>query len=316
MSSIYAKRTLAIPPRTPARVNYLFPILACLLWGANTIVTKLASGSVGPIDIGFFRWLVAAVVLLPFALPRLRGNLPTVRANLGRFLVLGCLGGVMYQCLAYYAAHFTSATNMGVIQALIPLIALALSRVFMGHPVRGASILGAVISTAGVVAVVSQGDLTGLAAQGLNRGDAIMLIGALAFAAYNVLMQRWKIPLSVLESLFLQATAASLILLPLQLLVGTGVSNPTAVGCIGFAAVCASILAPLTWMTGLSRLGAARVSGFFNLVPIVTAALAVLLLGESLSGWVLGGGLLAVSGVVLAEYSARRAAAVPSEQPA
>ncbi|WP_230374578.1 EamA family transporter [Stenotrophomonas sp. PvP093] len=49
--------------------------------------------------------------------------------------------------------------------------------------------------------------------------------------------------------------------------------------------MCASILAPLSWMTGLSRLGAARVSGFFSLVPIVTAALAVMLLGESLSGW-------------------------------
>ncbi len=60
-------------------------------------------------------------------------------------------------------------------------------------------------------------------------------------------------------------------------------------------------------MTGLSRLGAARVSGFFNLVPIVTAALAVLLLGESLSGWVLAGGVLAVSGVVFAEYAAKRA---------
>lgn len=255
MSLICAKRTLVIPPRTPAVLNYLFPILACLLWGANTIVTKLASGAVGPIDIGFFRWLVAAIILLPFAWPRLRGHLPIVRANLARFLVLGCLGGVMYQCLAYYAAHFTSATNMGVIQALIPLIALALSRLFMGHPVRGAAIAGAVVSTVGVVAVVSQGDLARLAAHGLNRGDAIMLIGALAFAAYNVLMQRWKIPLSVLESLFLQATAASLILLPLQLLVGSGVNNLTAVGCIGFAAVCASILAPLTWMTGLSRLG-------------------------------------------------------------
>ncbi|MGF6417342.1 drug/metabolite transporter (DMT)-like permease [Stenotrophomonas sp. AN71] len=316
MSLLCAKRTLVLPLRTPAVLNYLFPILACLLWGANTIVTKLAAGSVGPIDIGFFRWLAAAVILLPFAWPRLRGHLPIVRANLWRLLVLGCLGGVMYQCLAYYAAHFTSATNMGVIQALIPLIALALSRLFMGHPVRGAAIVGAVISTLGVVAVVSQGDLARLAAHGLNRGDAIMLIGALAFAAYNVLMQRWKIPLSVLESLFLQATAASLILFPLQLLVGTGVNNMTAVGCIGFAAVCASILAPLTWMTGLSRLGATRVSGFFNLVPIVTAALAVLLLGESLNGWVLAGGMLAVSGVVFAEYAAKRATVVSAAGPA
>jgi len=89
------------------------------------------------------------------------------------------------------------------------------------------------------------------------------------------------------------------------------VNNLTAVGCIGFAAVCASILAPLSWMTGLARLGAARVSGFFSLVPIVTTAPAVLLLGESLSGRVLGGSLLAVSGVVLAEYAARRGCGRP-----
>lgn len=72
-------------PRTPTLLNYLFPILACLLWGANTIVTKLASGAVGPIDIGFFRWLVAAIVLLPFALPRLlttcRPCVPTLAAS-------------------------------------------------------------------------------------------------------------------------------------------------------------------------------------------------------------------------------------------
>lgn len=45
----------------------------------------------------------------------------------------------------------------------------------------------------------------------------------------------------------------------------------------------------------------------------MTAALAVLLLGESLSGWVLGGGLLAVSGVVFAEFSAKRAAQATEE---
>ncbi len=80
---------------------YLLPLLACLLWGANTIVTKLAAGTVGPVDISFWRWLAAAIILLPFALPRLKSNLAVLKANLARFLVLGALGGVLFQCLAY-----------------------------------------------------------------------------------------------------------------------------------------------------------------------------------------------------------------------
>lgn len=153
---------------------YLLPLLACLLWGANTIVTKLAAGTVGPVDISFWRWLAAAIILLPFALPRLKSNLAVLKANWARFLVLGALGGVMFQCLAYYAAHFTSATNMGVIQALIPLIALALSRIFMGHAVRGGAVIGSIISLVGVIAVVSHGDFEALVSHGINKGDALM----------------------------------------------------------------------------------------------------------------------------------------------
>lgn len=285
---------------------YLFPLVACLLWGTNTIVTKLAAGSVGPVDISFWRWLVAAVILLPFALPRLKSNLPVVKANWARFFVLGALGGVMFQCLAYYAAHFTSATNMGVIQALIPLIVLALSRVFMGHAIRGGAVVGAIISLVGVIAVVSHGDFNSLVSHGINKGDALMLLGALAFATYNLLMHKWRISVTPVESLFLQAASATILLLPLCLVSGNGVRGGAAIGCIAFAAIGASIMAPLAWMTGLHRLGSARVAGFFNLVPIVTALLAVAVLGESLSAWVVCGGLMAVFGVVLAEYAARR----------
>ncbi len=285
---------------------YLLPLVASLLWGANTIVTKLAAGSVGPVDISFWRWLVAAVILLPFALPRLKSNLPVLKANWARFFVLGALGGVMFQCLAYYAAHFTSATNMGVIQALLPLIVLALSRVFMGHAIRGGTVVGGIISLIGVIAVVSHGDFHSLMSHGINKGDALMLLGALAFATYNLLMHKWRIPVTLVESLFLQATSATILLLPVCLVAGNGVHGGAAIGCIAFAAIGASILAPLAWMTGLHRLGSARVAGFFNLVPIVTALLAVVVLGESLSAWVVGGGLMAVFGVVLAEYAARR----------
>lgn len=286
-------------------MSYLFPLLAALLWGVNTLVTKLASGAVGAVDISLLRWFLAAVIVAPWALPRLRRNIAVVLPNLHRFFTLGLLGSVVYQCAAYYAAHFTSATNMGVIQSLIPLITLMLSAILLRHRVTGTVVVGAIISATGVVLVISHGDVARLTTQGLNRGDALMVLGAAAFALYNLLMHKWKLKVSLVESLFMQASTASVILVPLWLAFGEGVHGTAAWGCIAFAGIGASVLAPLCWMAGVSRLGAARVAGFFNLVPIVTAVLAVFALSESMSAWTAAGGTLTILGVIVAEYAAR-----------
>lgn len=287
-------------------MNYLFPVIAALLWGVNTLVTKLASGTVGAVDISLLRWFFAAVVVSPWAIPRLRRNMAVIRPNLGRFFLLGLLGSVVYQCAAYYAAHFTSATNMGVIQSLIPLITLMLSAIFLRHRVTALVVAGALVSAFGVVMVISHGDPRQLTVQGLNRGDGLIVLGATAFALYNLLMHKWKLKVSLVESLFMQASTATIMLVPLWLAFGEGVHGAAAWGCIAFAGIGASVMAPLCWMAGISRLGAARVTGFFNLVPIVTAVLAVFALGEKLTVTTACGGLLTILGVIVAEYAGRR----------
>ena len=69
----------------------------------------------------------------PFCLPQLWRRRGEIRPWLGKLLVLAALGMVLYQCLAYYAAHTTSATNMGVIGSLIPLLTLLQSALFFGQ---------------------------------------------------------------------------------------------------------------------------------------------------------------------------------------
>ena len=297
-------------------MNYLFPLIAALLWGVNTLVTKLASGAVGAVDISLLRWFLAAVIVAPWALPRLRRNLAYVVPNLGRFFALGLLGSVVYQCAAYYAAHFTSATNMGVIQALIPMITLMLSAIFLRHRVTALVVAGASVSALGVVLVISRGDIHSLTSHGLNRGDVLIVLGAAAFALYNLLMHKWKLKVSLVESLFMQASTATIMLVPLWLLFGEGVHGRAAWACIAFAGIGASVLAPLCWMAGVSRLGASRVAGFFNLVPIVTAVLAVVVLSEKMSVWTAVGGSLTIIGVVAAEYAARLTANAPAAEAA
>lgn len=282
-------------------MDYFFPLLSALLWGVNTLVSKLAAGVIAPAEIAFIRWLLAALLLLPFALRPLLRHRVLVAQNWHRLAVLGALGGVVYQSLAYTAASYTSAINMGVLQALVPLLTILLSAIVLRSAPSTTTVGGAMVSLLGVLIVISGGHLAPLLAHGLNRGDAMMLAGCCSMAIYNTLLKRWELDLPLLVSMWVQAIAASVMLLPFYLLTEKHALTPVSGGLILYAALGASIAAPLSWMAGSRRLGPARVSVFFNLVPLVTAVLAVLLLSEPFSGALLLGGALTLAGVIIVE---------------
>jgi drug/metabolite transporter (DMT)-like permease len=282
-------------------MNYLFPLIAAAIWGGNTIVTKLSAGVIAPAEIGFFRWLLAVLLLTPFVARPMIANWARMRHALPQLVALGLLGGAIYQCLSYVAAQFTTALHMGIIQAMLPLMAIGLTTTLLAHRLTYGAACGALVSLAGVVIVVSGGDVTRLVRHGLNRGDALMLVATLAYAAYTVLLKRWNLGLPLLQSLYAQAVVAMLALFPLYLLSDkygiTGGNTPL----ILYAALFASIVAPFVWMQGVNRLGPARISLFFNLVPVFTAGLAVTLLREHLTVAIVLGGGLTIAGVILAE---------------
>ncbi|WP_225741616.1 DMT family transporter, partial [Salmonella enterica] len=136
----------------------LYPLLAVLIWAANTIVSKAAAGVVDPAAISFYRWVLAAVVLTPFCAGPLWRQRHAVLAQWRRFAVLALLGMVMYQCLAYYAAHSTSATSMGVIGALIPMLGLLLNVAVFRQPVGAQAVTGVVVSLLGVLYLLGRGE--------------------------------------------------------------------------------------------------------------------------------------------------------------
>ncbi len=152
-------------------MQYLFPLLAVFIWAGNTVVSKLAVGIIQPAEIGFFRWLLVGLALTPFMLGPVLRNRRYILANLGKFVVLGLLGMAVYQSLAYYAAALTSATNMGIILSLMPLMSLGLASSILAHRLNAGALLGALVSLAGVVLVISQGHLGALLEHGVNLGD-------------------------------------------------------------------------------------------------------------------------------------------------
>lgn len=281
---------------------YAFPLLAVVIWSGNTVVSKMAAGTIAPAEISFYRWLLAAVLFTPLALRPVLRNWAAIRPQLGRIAVLGLLGMVVYQSLAYYAAYLTTATHMGIIGSLTPMMVLALSILLLGQRLTAGAVAGSLVSILGVLVVVSSGDLGMLAQSGANMGDGLMLLAMLAYAVYVILLKRWGMKeVPALQLLYLQIVMAVIALLPLYLLtpkIGLSAAN---LPLIGFAGLGASMVAPLVWMHTVAHIGPSRASMFFNLIPLFTAVIAAVVIGESLAAYHAVGGVLTVAGVLLAE---------------
>ncbi|MFQ2092041.1 DMT family transporter [Aeromonas taiwanensis] len=283
----------------------LFPLLAILIWAANTVVSKAAAGVVDPAAISFYRWVIAALALSPFCLPALWRRRRELRPWFGKLLVLSLLGMVLYQCLAYYAAHSTSATNMGVIGSLLPLLTLLQGALFFGQRPGKQALLGMSLSLFGVFWLLGQGEPLALLHTGINPGDGMMLLGAASYALYGLLIRRWQLPFGPWLNLYLQILLAVLLLVPVALSAESLAVPREGWGMVLFAGIASSLFAAYCWMRGLASLGPERTSVFMNLMPLCTALIAVITLGEPIHGYHLLGGGLILGGVMLAQLKPR-----------
>lgn len=287
-------------------MNYVCLLAAAVIWGGNAIVAKASAGVIPPASMAFYRWVVAIAVLSPCVVPGLYANRKVIQEHLGHLAALGILGFAAFPGLMYLAAQFTSAIHIGIIQSLMPLLVIGISIGMLKHRPPLAAVIGAAFSLMGVALVVSGGHPASLMSQVPNYGDLLMMAATVCYALYIILLRHWQTGIPLTQSVYVQAWAAALMLLPFDLLSGGHAPNAASLPLIGYAGVLASVAAPVLWMYGISRVGPARASLFFNLVPVITAGLATALLSEPLYASSIVGGIMTIGGVMIAELWRRR----------
>lgn len=283
-----------------ALLPYLALFLTIVLWAINTVVTKSAAGVIDPASIALYRWVMAFGVVAPFVAGPAWRNRTIFRTHWWRLAILGALGMAIYQGIAYAAARSTTAINMGVILALMPLMTALLASAFSAEPLTWPRILGTLVSLVGLVILTTAGDPMELLRGGLHIGDLLMLAACLSGSLYNVLIKRWVIPLPIWQQLYGQMVFAILVIVPFWLTSPMAPITAANLPLIVLAVFTASLTAPFLWMTGVKALGAARATIFINLLPVVVALLAWTLLGEALHGYHAVGGVIALIGVAIA----------------
>ncbi|NOI79160.1 DMT family transporter [Vibrio tubiashii] len=285
---------------------YLLPFFTVCIWGGNAIVNKMAASTIEPSAMSFYRWFLAIVVLSPFCLPKVIQRWSVIRPYLAKLAFLAMLGMVLNQSLSYYAGLTTTASNMALITSLVPLIAIFMSVPILSKPISPLSIVGGVIALAGLAFMLGKGDVAFFLHQDITPGDGIMVIASICYAAYCVLLKRWKMPLSNWTMVYMQGLLALIMLTPLWLTSEQLVPSQQAIPLIAYAGLAASIAAPWMWVKAIDLIGADSSAMFMNLMPVVAITLAATMLGEAVHSYHLMGGLLVVSGVVLSQLKWKR----------
>lgn len=283
---------------------YLLLTVTALVWGGNAVAGKLGAGHVSPFLLTLFRWIIACAVILPFALPHLRKDYPLIKKHFWFLFVLGAVGFGLFNNLFYLALNYTTAINVAIEQASMPLIVFFLNYLLFRTKVTAFQLIGFVITLVGVGVTATRGSLLDFDFQSLNIGDALLIIAIMFYGTYSVFLQK-KPEIHLLSFLFVLGLAALVISIPFtaaEILTDRLLwPDLQGWGVIVFAGIFPSLVSQLFWVMGLEQIGSNRGGVFINLVPIFGALLAILILGEKFQAYHAVGLVLVLGGIALAQ---------------
>lgn len=301
----FSRSGSAEPSAGAGLIAYWIAVLPPLFWSGNFLIARLLRNDIPPIQMSFWRWLLAFVILLPFIWAPWRRDWTKIRSQLPFLAVLGAIGVTAFNCFVYTALHHTTVINAALVNALLPVVTIAIARAMLGQRIAPQRALGILTSLAGAALVISRGDPMALANFSIGRGEILVFVGMSFWALYTVLI-RWRPP--GLEPLsLLGATTAFGILFHIPFVVAeanavVGGFQPTvsiALALLYFA-IFPSILAYVFWNRTVAALGPAMTGMFMHLLPLFSAGLAAIFLGERLTWYHVGAFILILTGIALA----------------
>lgn len=285
-------------------VGVSFAIIATMIWSGNFIAGRGLAEVVPPFTLLAGRCVVALVGVLPFTWSHLVREWPVVKKHQLFYAVSSAVGMSLLNALVYIAGREVPALNMSMVAITTPLFVIIFARILYSEPIGWKRLAGIVIVTAGVLLLLCRGDLSLLTGLSFGSGDLLILLFALCFAAYSLMVR--KAPKGVSKHSFLAMVIIWSVILSgigatLELLNGATVTfSPVVVGAMVYLGLGASLIAYALWNVSISLIGPAKTSLFYYLLPLFSGLTAVILLGEPVTSvhWI--SGALILGGLLLA----------------
>lgn len=290
--------------------GYTFALLATAFWSGNFIVARGLSESIHPFSLSFYRWLIAVVVFLPFAIKFLIKDWKIVKRNLPYLILTALLGVSAFNTLIYFAGKTTVAVNMSLIMLTFPIHILLISAVVFKEKIGWFKVLGIFAVIVGVIGIVTQGKMLSILDFQFNQGDPLMLLAALVFAIHSILVKSKPKELNIYTLQFVTFLLGLLILLPFHL---WSIQHTPAVHfnqemiiSLLYVGVFSSLVSFVSWNKAIDKIGASTAGMIYYLLPLFSGFAAWIILNEKLQYYHLFSGLLIVSGIIIGNRRLRK----------
>ncbi|MFQ5519658.1 MAG: DMT family transporter [Mariprofundus sp.] len=286
-----------------ALIGMVLALLAALFFSIKAIFVKLA-----------YQYGVDAITLLTlrmaFALPvfvvvaiieqRKAGMQKITRHQSMSIIGLGLIGYYLASMLDFVGLQYVSAGIERLILFLFPTFTVLLSMLFLGRRVSRVEVGALILSYAGIALSVQQE----ISLDGENSLLGVLLIfgSTLAYSVY-LIGSGELIPRIGSRRFMALAMIISCLAVMMQFIISRDMSmlnQPVEVYGYGLAiALISTVLPAFMLAAAIHRIGASHTSIIGGIGPVATIIVAVLVLGETMTGIQIGGALLVVAGVLL-----------------
>jgi drug/metabolite transporter (DMT)-like permease len=287
--------------------TYSAVLFAMVFWALSFIWFKMANETFRPLTIVFFR-LILAVLLLSLYLFITKSYVKIRKDDRKLFLLLALFEPFLYFIGESYGLTYVSATAGSVIISTIPVVATIAAWIVFRERLKAVNYAGIILSFIGIIVFVLKKDgtlsynLTGLALLGLAVISAV---------GYNLTLSRLVGHYSPVYIVNVQNVMGAVSFLPWFLLMELphladkpfGIKELFPVFQLALFASCGAFIL-FAW--SVKKMGISKANVFTNLIPVFTAVLAFILIGDRLTMQNIAGMGIVVAGLFMSQVNGRR----------
>ena len=286
---------------------HLLALLVTLLVAGSFLSSSKLSGVINPFSLTLLRFVIAALVLLPFVLMKEK-NRKAISKALPRSLVMSFFFAAFFICM-FEALKTTTALNTGTLYTLVPFMTAVFSLFVFKEKMSKNMLCIYLLGITGTCWIIFKGDISALLAFSLNYGDGLFLLGCIAMVCFSISMKLLYRGDEMIVVVFCTLLGGALWMLvalfvfeqPLQ----WHLLNNSLLIHMAYLALFATLASTFIIQKTTVVLGPSRVMAYIYLSPVFVALLTMLIEGTTLPAIVYPGMLLSITATVVLQYQNR-----------
>jgi len=259
---------------------------------------------VSPLSLGFYRWLIAFIILTPFCFKKAKSDFKLIKKQPWLMFFIILTGPTLFNTFIYIGLTETTVINALLVNSAIPMFIIIFNLFIYKNPTNRFQILGILISLFGVSYVITKGSYQNILGSELYSGDFYILLAVICWALYSIFLKKNETGITGFSLMYISFGFTILLLFPAyiyDLFISQNylIFTQNALLVILYTGIFPSIFSYICYNTGVSLIGANKAGPFLHLMPIFGGILAFFVFQEVLQIYHYVGIVSVIIGIII-----------------